>query len=107
MSDMEIINIIANRKMVESIIDNNSKGTYPNTEDLAQDLYVELIEKIKKQPNYLVNLYQQKHLNFYLTRIVMNNLFSKNSRYYYNYARWYLNRSDEITEIEDTSDEDN
>lgn len=107
MSDLEVINKMAQTRMIETIISNNAKGTYPCTDDLAQDIYVELIEKTEKKPNYLVDLYKKKHLNFYVTRIVMNNLFSKNSRYYYNYMRWYLNRSDEeITDNDVNTDED-
>ena len=85
MTKAEIINDIAKRKVVEDIIAHIGKGTYPYVDDLAQDLYLELIEK---EENKIQNLYEKKQLNFFITRMVMNNLLSKNSRYYYNYIRW-------------------
>lgn len=95
MSDYDVVNDIAKKKMVETIISNVGKGTFPCTDDLAQDIYLELLNKVDKKPTYLVQLTQKKQLNFYITRMVMNNLFSKNSRYYYNYLRYEQLKSDE------------
>lgn len=100
MSDLEVINKMAQTRMIEHIVSNIGKGSFNNDDDLCQDLYVELIEKTEKKPNYLVDLYKKKHLNFYVTRLVMNNLYSKNSRYYYKYGKYNQNRS----ELEDVSD---
>jgi len=91
MTKTEIVNEIANKRMIEQIISNISKGNFEDTEDLAQDLYLELLEKPEEK---VVTLYNKKQMNFFLTRIVMNNLYSQNSRYYYNYARWRQKRSE-------------
>lgn len=91
MTKIEIVNEIANNRMIEQIISNISKGNFEDTDDLAQDLYLELLEKDDEK---VVAIYNKKQMNFFLTRIVMNNLYSQNSRYYYNYARWRKNRSE-------------
>lgn len=85
MTKNEIIKWVANTKMIETIIANIGKGTYPYVDDLAQDLYLELLEKPEDK---LIPLYEKNQMNFYITRMVMNNLLSHNSRYYYNYLRW-------------------
>ena len=101
MTKEEIIKWVADNRMIETIISNVGKGTYPHTDDLAQDLYLELLEKPEEK---LLPLYEKNQMNFYITRMVMNNLLSHNSRYYYNYIRWDERRSElRIKQDKDTT----
>lgn len=52
-----------------------------NLKDLKQDLLLQLIEK----EDYVRELIESNKLKFYLTRIVLNNIRSNTSRYYYKY----------------------
>lgn len=77
----EIIGKIASEKAVEKIIANVSKDTDDDTlKDLAQMIYVWLMEDDEDK---IESMYQKNQLNYYITRMVINNLHSKNSRYYY------------------------
>lgn len=87
----QIIEQLAKDKTIETIVDNISKGSFPYTEDLVQDLYIELLSKPEDK---IIQMYEKKQLNYFITTMVRNNLYSKNSRYYYNYMRWEQNRSE-------------
>ena len=69
------------RKIINKVTDNGSKALDPSSlGDLENDIYLSLLEDEK-----LVAIYEQKHLNFYVARIVMNNIASSSSRYYRTY----------------------
>lgn len=86
MTNAEIIENIANDKLVEEIIN----GIYTPTEkkidlqDLTQDIYLILFEMDNEK---LHKLFQTKQLRFYVTRLLMNNIFSKTSKYFYRYKK--------------------
>lgn len=87
MTNNEIIEYIARSKLLNNIITQIGKGEDPdNLKDLEQDLYIELLQKDNK---LLSELYDKKQLNYYLCRAVINNIKSKNSRYYYIYKKHY------------------
>lgn len=96
-----VIDIIARDKVVEEMIDKTGKGTVRHKEDLANDIYLSLLEK---DEDLIVDLYLRGNLDFYISRIVTNNIRSKNSRYYYQYKRYDDKRSDLISE--ETNDDD-
>lgn len=100
MTKADIIAELAKNKVVETIISNIGKGTFKDTEDLTNDIYLELLEKPE---DTIKGMYEKNQLNFFITRMVKNNLYSVNSRYYYNYGRWNNNRSTFKTE-EDKDD---
>lgn len=80
-----IIEEIARNKLVEKII--KKIGRYEdetNLQDLAQDIYVELLFTDEALLN---KLYDNSQLNYYITRIVKNNIISKTSNYYYKYKK--------------------
>ena len=95
MNSVEIINELAINKTVEQIIHNVAKT---DIEDLAQDIYLSLLEK---PPELIENLFQKNQLNFFITKMVMNNIRSSTSPYYYTYLK---NKEKEISidEITDT-----
>lgn len=80
-----IINKIAKDKMVETIVANVAKDTADeDLTDLCQDIYLALMEKDEET---IEDLYTKKQLNFYVTRMVINNIDSSTSRYFYNYKK--------------------
>lgn len=80
-----VVDKIAKDKVVEGIIKNVAKDTKDeDLRDLAQDIYLELLEKPE---NILLCIYERNQIQYYLTRIVLNNVNSKTSRYYYIYKK--------------------
>lgn len=80
-----IINKIAKDRMVETIVSNVTKNNgLEDYKDLANDIYLELLEKDEE---VIDNLYEKGNLNFYITRMVLNNVDSKTSRFYYKYIK--------------------
>ena len=90
MDKQHIIQLIAKEKKVEEIISNVMKTQLDdNLIDLAQDIYLTLLEKDDK---LIEDLYNKNQLIFYLTRIVINNLKSTTSQFYYMvfiYTFWF------------------
>lgn len=80
-----IINKIAQDRMVETIVANVAKDTTDeDLTDLCQDIYLALMEKDEET---IEDLYTKKQLNYYVTRMVINNIDSSTSRYFYNYKK--------------------
>lgn len=66
--------------MVETAIANIAKTNSDDTlKDLSQEIYLDLLSKDEEK---IVNLYETNQLRFFIVRMIMNNLFSKNSPYY-------------------------
>lgn len=81
---MQIIEKWANEKVIETII-YNIAGESPELSDLAQDLYVSLFEK----PDELIQkLEAENSYKFFISKMVMHNVYSANSPYYYKYKRF-------------------
>lgn len=80
----EIVELIAKQKMIEDIILNIKGEISSNEQDLAQDLYLSLLDKEEEK---VVALYEKGELRWFVTRMVVNNLKSVNSRFYYNYLK--------------------
>lgn len=80
-----IINNIAKDRMVETIVANVAKDTTDeDLTDLCQDIYLALMEKDEET---IEELYANKQLNYYVTRMVINNIDSSTSRFFYNYKK--------------------
>lgn len=87
MTNAQIINDVANSKIVEEIIDGITYSKFENNEnlkDLAQDIYLQLLQMDNTKIN---ELYFKKQLRFWITRIITNNIHSKTSPYYYQYKK--------------------
>lgn len=87
MTNAQIINDVANSKIVEEIIDGITYSKFENHEnlkDLAQDIYLQLLQMDNTKIN---ELYFKKQLRFWITRIITNNIHSKTSPYYYQYKK--------------------
>ena len=80
----EIVELIAKDRVIENIILNIVGETNANHQDLAQDLYISLLEK---EESKIVEMYNNNELRWFITRMVVNNIKSVNSRFYYNYLK--------------------
>lgn len=90
MDKQQIMQLIAKEKKVEEIISNVTKTQLDdNLIDLAQDIYLTLLDKDDK---LIEDLYNNNQLIFYITRIVINNLKSTTSQFYYKYLKYDLNK---------------
>lgn len=88
----KIVEKIAQEKTIETIIKNVAKTDDDTLQDLAQMLYLDLLEK---NDETIISLYKEKKLQYFLTRMVINSINSKTSRYYYLYKK-YNDITDEI-----------
>lgn len=84
MTKQDIIKYIAEHKLIEDIVTNVCGNKDDDLKDLVQDLYEDLFSKSEE---LLQKLYEEKSINYFLTRTVMNNVFSKSSRYYMTYKK--------------------
>lgn len=97
----DIIAEIAETNLLRTIINNVAKNSKDeDLKDLEQDLYLELLEKDEELIEYL---YENDQLNFFLTKMVTNNINSKTSRFFYNYKKHKTNQIS-IDEYKETSD---
>lgn len=95
MTKTSIVDDLAKNKVVETIIQNITKGSTMDTlKDLAQDIYIDLLQKEEKK---LVKMYEKKELKYFITKMVTNNVFSSNSPYYMQYKRF----QDKTTDIDE------
>lgn len=89
---MEVLNIVdklARNRVVEDMIKNMNINDYPD--DLAQEIYLILLEYDKDK---IEDIYNKNQINFFISRIITNQAFSKNSPFYLNYKKWDLNKED-------------
>lgn len=102
MTKNEIIGILATENVVEDIVKNISNGKKDDTlKDLAQMIYEWLLETEEEK---IVSMYEKKQLNYYISRMVSNNINSKNSRYYYLFKKPEMHN--DIKDVIDGEDED-
>lgn len=81
----KLIERLASEKVVEEIVKNVAKDSKDeNLQDLCQDLYMTLMEK---DEDWLTGIYERGQINYFITRLAMNNINSKTSRYYYKYIK--------------------
>lgn len=92
MTKREVISIIANERMVETIIANIEKKQDDLFNDLAEDIYISLLEK---DDDMIVKLYTTKQIRYFITRMVINNVHSKNSPFWTIYKK-YTNNAEEL-----------
>lgn len=90
----QIVEHLAKDKVVEHLLSKYTSMAKPYMNDLVQDIYIELLTK----PEWLLmHLTENEEIEYYIRRIIKNQLFSKTSRYYYLYKK-FLDKTDEITE---------
>ena len=84
MTKNEVVNIIAKEKMVETAITNIAKTNSDVLNDLSQEIYLDLLEKDEQK---IVKLYETNQIRFFVVRMILNNLFSKNSPFYQTFKK--------------------
>lgn len=77
-----------------------SSDTRENLQDLEQDIYLYLLEDEKVE-----RLYDENKLHFYVVRLILNQLRSQTSRYFYVYKRWDSKRSTFLKNNDDENKE--
>lgn len=76
MTNYEIVDTLSRQSFVEKIV---SKYTTPNVDDLVQYVYLCLLEMDNTKLN---ELYTNKQLNFFTSRIISNQILSLGSKHY-------------------------
>ena len=89
MNKTQIISQIANEKLVERVINKIDSTIMANCPDLANDIYLSLMEK---DNDTIINLFESGQLAFFIIRMVKNNIFSVNSPYYRIYKKHENNK---------------
>ena len=102
MDRYEIVNEIANDKMVEIMVSNIAhQSLTADLKDLVQMVYLILLEYDEKK---LQDLWQNQQMSFFLARIIINQFRSSNSPFH-TIFRKFQERSADITGM-DWIDED-
>ena len=97
MTKSDVLDIIAREHLVDRIVNkllSSSKNPFDCPEDLIQDVYLLLLQK---DEDLIVNLYNKGEIDYYILKVVRNQLLSKDSPYYQKYIRFQSN-SDDITQ---------
>lgn len=91
-SKNEIVSELAKRKFIENIIHKYSLSSF--RDDLAQDLYIDLLSKDEQ---LIQKLYESNQIEYYIRKMIRLNLNSSTSRFYRNYIK-YEKITDDIDE---------
>lgn len=89
MDKYKIIDEISKDKIVEEIVYNIGSKDDEDLKDLIQDIYINLLEK---EDNLIETLYNTNQLKYFIIRMVVNNIHSKNSPYYTKYKKDKINK---------------
>lgn len=89
MDKYNIIDEISKNKIVEEIVYNIGDRGDEDLKDLIQDIYINLLEK---EDSLIENLYSTNQLKYFIIRMVVNNIHSKNSPYYTKYKKDKINK---------------
>ena len=85
MTKYEIVEKIAREKKVEEFIDNTAKTSRFDLDDLANDIYLSLLQK---DDELIEGLYERGELDYWIARMIWLNYFSHNSPYYTKYRKF-------------------
>lgn len=89
MDKYKIIDEISKDKLVEEVVYNIGDKGDEDLKDLIQDIYINLLEK---EDNLIETLYNTNQLKYFIIRMVVNNIHSKNSPYYTKYKKDKINK---------------
>ena len=89
MDKYKIIDEISKQKVVEEVVYNIGDRGDEDLKDLIQDIYINLLEK---EDNLIETLYNTNQLKYFIIRMVVNNIHSKNSPYYTKYKKDKINK---------------
>ncbi len=89
MTKNEIINQLAEERTVEKLIQKITKRADEELKDLAQDIYLNLLEK---KEDKIEKIYEKGEMEYFIIGMIQNNVFSKTSPYYTMYKRYNINK---------------
>ena len=89
MDKYKIIDEISKQKIVEEVVYNIGDKGDEDLKDLIQDIYINLLEK---EDSLIETLYNTNQLKYFIIRMVVNNIHSKNSPYYTKYKKDKINK---------------
>lgn len=92
MTKSSVINILAHNKVIEKLVKQYNFSS-PYCKDLCQDLYIELLNKEDK---LIVGLYERNEIEYYIRKMISNNVNSVTSPFYRQYER-FRKTTDEMT----------
>lgn len=92
MDKYEIVNRLARERKVEEFIRNTAKTSAPELDDLAQDVYLSLLDM---EDEKITGLWERGELEFWIARIISNQYFSTSSPFYTKYKK-FLSKSEPI-----------
>ena len=87
-----IVDDLAKRKVIEHIVKKYNNDS-PYIEDLCQDLYLDLLSK---DESLIVGLYERNEVEYFIRKMISNNIRSNTSSFYKNYQK-YRKMTDELT----------
>lgn len=80
----QTIDILARNKVIERLMRKYSFSS-PYCKDLCQDLYIELLNK---EESLIVGLYERNEIEYYIRKMISNNINSSTSPFYKNYEKF-------------------
>lgn len=101
MTKYEIIDRIARERRVEQMIENICKHSAPEMKDLAQMVYLAILEKPEET---IVGFWERQEINFYLIRIIKNQWQTEHSPFRDMFTR-YARKAKDITDALEAYDE--
>lgn len=101
MTRKEIVEELAEQRVVEQMVRVICKVSATYLQDLSQMIYVYLLEYDEDK---LVTLYEEGSLRFFLVRIIKNQWHSNTSPFHYTYRR-FSQQSNSLTDYEDKGTE--
>lgn len=99
----KIVEEYARDGIVEKMIENIAKNSRFEYDDLAQDVYVWLLEEDEEK---IVRLYESKQLDYWIARMLVNNIHSTTSPFYTKYRKFSALGDNEYKEEDDDEEED-
>lgn len=87
MDAKDIIEKLAKDKEIENIISEITEVNDDSDKDLAQDLYISLMTK---EPSLIEKMYNEGKLHYFIVKMVLYNIKSFNSPYYYTYKKYRI-----------------
>ena len=98
----EIIDEMARDKKVEEFISNTAKTSNIDLTDLAQDIYLSLLQYDDEK---IEGMYERGELDFFLARMITNNINSQTSPFYSHYRKWTTKRSEITNDLKNNYEE--
>ena len=89
MNKNDIVKKIAEQHLIEDIVRNIAGDEDEDLKDLCQDLYIDLMNK---DETLIQSLYETNQLRYFIVKMVINNIHSKNSPYYSKYKKRNKNK---------------